>query len=1317
MAKKLILALLGTFLGLLLALVLALYWLLCTTKGSDFALQKASELCRGTVNIEGKIAAGDLAHGFKSAGAFKVEVPQVVTVSCDSLELSWSLWRYLASGTLRAEKIKAPHLEVVLSDAVFDDAPDDNSQDNDNQNDGIENFRVNIPVRAVIEHLVSDNFAFRSQVVDVSARQLDLGASCFADYAGVNYGRLEGVDVVLKYQGDKRNEHKNYQNNLKRATFGPQGLETLPTIDLPLDTELRDTLIKNARYRMQGFDTGKFDAYADASWQGHILKVDRASVVNDEVWASTEGNIDFSRFFTMNFKGNAKSFDDPKKCDLYAPAPCGVATSLNLSGDLSDLKLIAQIDSPAFAVLHGRINALAQNSAVELSFSADKLAYPFYLPFDEAERAASAQDTSRDTFKYPSAQLKFFAKKLEAKLSGTLEQRLQLKVKGQFTGLGFKQTSLSLKAANLYDEMDPDCVTLEGSYFDAPLKAQISGRLFDGYEALLAFKQDLLQEPRDTKSSEFWAKVKLDVAKTERIASFLNGDLKFDADFDIKNSATSNEASLSKLNLSFIPGGIEALLSCNQLSYKNKEVSLENFELSQGNNRIKASGNFSEDSEITAILQLPELEKLVPWGKGALSGRLVAKGELLAPDLELFLKSPELSLAKSKLRGFTLNVRTDSKRKTGGITAFADSALFADGLKRSRNCALDLSGSLKRHHLTLSCTGSNGGYIGVGGSFDEKTRKWQGTLQDLFVVTQYASAVNLVKAVPVSADLNEGTFSLGKLTLRGQSGSLEFSEAAFKKGVFDTSFDLSSLDLHAFTNLYPDDFKASGLLDASGKVRVVNGRIYTDASLDLQQGRIDVGGAFFDFERFKASTEVKDNDLYLSLNALLKRGGGELDAQVKVKDPVGRKSLFGNIALRKFNLRRLSAVGNGFNELEGLAEADFNLGGDLEHPLFKGRATVVGSAEPRYDLGRAESFELVLDAYGSSGNISGNFGINGGKMQVNGKLDWTDKAFGQVHFSSTHLPLFLMGYGDCIASLGLDVKFDEKVQINGNVSIPVAHVKVSALGDAGIEPSKDEIVMDGDAGKSLLKAHREHALNDGASIDVNIDLGNAVKVEAMGLKAQAVGGVKISKKSDEDELKASGRISLTGGKADLYGHRFMVSYADSFFDGNITNPKISAEVIADPSGIEDDVVAGVRISGRASEPEITLFSRPAMSQNEILSYLLYGHGLEKTSNDPESSSAQLLTALGLGTTSGLMNSLAGALGMGSVQFGSSGSGDQTQIGVQTYLTNDIMISYGYGVFTSVGEFRLRYELMRRLYAEFVSSLDQAVDLVYSFEFD
>ena len=146
-------------------------------------------------------------------------------------------------------------------------------------------------------------------------------------------------------------------------------------------------------------------------------------------------------------------------------------------------------------------------------------------------------------------------------------------------------------------------------------------------------------------------------------------------------------------------------------------------------------------------------------------------------------------------------------------------------------------------------------------------------------------------------------------------------------------------------------------------------------------------------------------------------------------------------------------------------------------------------------------------------------------------------------------------------------------------------------------------------------------------------------------------------------------------------------------------------------------MAGVRAKGRSDDLNITLFSMPAMSQNEILSYLLYGHGLEKSTvtGNSDNSSAQLLMTLGLGTTTGILNSVVGIFGMDGVQLGSSGTGDDTQVEVQTYLSNRIRLSYGYGVFNSVNEFKLRYEIMRRLYAEFISSLDQSIDLIYSFE--
>ena len=101
----------------------------------------------------------------------------------------------------------------------------------------------------------------------------------------------------------------------------------------------------------------------------------------------------------------------------------------------------------------------------------------------------------------------------------------------------------------------------------------------------------------------------------------------------------------------------------------------------------------------------------------------------------------------------------------------------------------------------------------------------------------------------------------------------------------------------------------------------------------------------------------------------------------------------------------------------------------------------------------------------------------------------------------------------------------------------------------------------------------------------------------------------------------------------------------------------------------------------------------------------------------EGANSALLLGLGLSSTTSIVNSVVGALGVQNLQFGSAGSGDDSQVQVQGYITRKLRISYGYGLFSAVSEFKLRYELARKLYAEFISSVEQAVDIVYSFEFN
>ena len=77
------------------------------------------------------------------------------------------------------------------------------------------------------------------------------------------------------------------------------------------------------------------------------------------------------------------------------------------------------------------------------------------------------------------------------------------------------------------------------------------------------------------------------------------------------------------------------------------------------------------------------------------------------------------------------------------------------------------------------------------------------------------------------------------------------------------------------------------------------------------------------------------------------------------------------------------------------------------------------------------------------------------------------------------------------------------------------------------------------------------------------------------------------------------------------GQDLIVQKGTVFFNGPAENPSLDIEAIRNPDVTEDGVTAGIRVGGTASNPKVTLFSEPAKSQSETLSYLIRGQGLAR----------------------------------------------------------------------------------------------------------
>ena len=92
--------------------------------------------------------------------------------------------------------------------------------------------------------------------------------------------------------------------------------------------------------------------------------------------------------------------------------------------------------------------------------------------------------------------------------------------------------------------------------------------------------------------------------------------------------------------------------------------------------------------------------------------------------------------------------------------------------------------------------------------------------------------------------------------------------------------------------------------------------------------------------------------------------------------------------------------------------------------------------------------------------------------------------------------------------------------------------------------------------------------------------------------------------------------------------------------------------------------------------------------------------------------------IGVGTSqgSGILSEVGDAVGLRGLGVDTTGTGDSQQVVVSAYVLPGLQVKYGVGIFDSLATLTLRYRLMPRLYLEAVSGVEQALDLLYRFEF-
>lgn len=441
-------------------------------------------------------------------------------------------------------------------------------------------------------------------------------------------------------------------------------------------------------------------------------------------------------------------------------------------------------------------------------------------------------------------------------------------------------------------------------------------------------------------------------------------------------------------------------------------------------------------------------------------------------------------------------------------------------------------------------------------------------------------------------------------------------------------------------------------------------------------------------------------------------GNGSSSGQLAVVDPMKARRLEGVIRLDGVTPSFIEPFLSRGEKAQGELWANLRAGGTLEAPELTGRAAVedvvVAADFVPFEM---EPSGIVVDFLGKRSVLSGRLRTRTGSAEFSGEAAWENvkrwTAGVVVATEGLHLAVQSLAEIDVKGRVEADAT-PEKVRLAGEIEIPKSSIEIKELPVSAVSLSDDQVLLD--ANLEPLSVRTESLPVES---DVTVRLGEDVRIAAYGLRAKLSGSVKLLMGRGRTGLV--GQINIPEGRFRAYGQDLIVQSGQILFSGSMDNPGLRIEAVRNPENTADDVTAGIRVSGTAEAPQVQLFSTPQLPEQETLSYLLRGEGLGSDEGSSSAMMTSMLIGIGTSQSGGILSEAGDAVGLRGLGVDTTGTGDEQKVVVSAYVLPGLQVKYGVGIFDSLATLTLRYRLMPKLYLEAVSGVNQALDLLYRFE--
>lgn len=658
------------------------------------------------------------------------------------------------------------------------------------------------------------------------------------------------------------------------------------------------------------------------------------------------------------------------------------------------------------------------------------------------------------------------------------------------------------------------------------------------------------------------------------------------------------------------------------------------------------------------------------------------------------------------------------------------------------NAHLTLNGSLAKHALTLSTENADPQQAKFGlDSVIEgglSAQGWQGYLSKL--TSRDQTSIRLAQPAPMRYSPDTG-FALEQMQLKVDKGTIQLealhylpaqavtANSTAQKAHFSTHGKIEQLPIKAlqdYLGLTNPNVEQSLTLNGTWKVDIAE-QINADILLTRADGDITLHDVIqqtkqnLGLNTITLQCKIINNQVNASTNIQSQYAGS-----IQASASTTMTSTARGFALNQ-NAPLVLSIEANLQHLNWLAlhDASTTLDGQLALKL-DGHGTLAAPALAGYL--RGEHLAIQIPSQGvllNGGTLNASFAnetLTISQLDFEGKTG-TLHAQGQANLlkkptqvnlqveanrftalSRTDRFIVMSGTGDIHVERG-------QALINGQFKVHNGLVELPKAGKPTLD--NDVVVL----GKQTEENQTNIALAFGA---LEIDFGRKPTapydeahhflLRGQGLNGALSGQVKLS--GNLEQLEAFGALEVNGTYL-AYGQLLDIETGQINLSGPISNAGLN---IVAMRNLEPTKV-GVKLTGDIKSPQLQLVSDPETSNDDKLSLLVLGRPMsEAGSSELAILSVAAGALLSQGDSVPLQSKIAGIVGFDSLDLkGTNATNYSVNIGKR--INRKLVIGYEKSLFGLLNVAKLTYQLTRRVAIETKAGSENALDVVYSFDFD